>query len=641
MQRLLELFHANCLNPKVDLSNQGIRDLAPLMDTLLKFPNLKFLDLQGNKIPVLPSAISSLPKLQILNISNNMFDNVADLIPSLQSIQNLRELVYRSDNVGDMVELIKSLPKLEMLNGVDVRSSTGTAVKGRKGRKSRKKDDDDIQVSLTEAEMDELAAMYGRIERLLPLNEEQAKQMDDVFDSHMKEVLVDLEDKLSIENPFSRQSLILLTKFKLFEVCFDALVKVAYQLTPKKEFGDLLQIMRQTHASFFHTYTSLINKFEPTYSDQIKSKDLEIVRSEKEIEQLMIAAEALEKDATKHSEEKIVLSQQFEKEKQALISQNKTLRREFQVVFQRCKELEARLSLSGQKDSEAIVPSTSSPVRKKVPIVRSLTLQQLKEHITAIYESKAKFDKKSSDAQLPRETMEQHMYTYLNQKYGLKHLIVDHASAIIKSINVYADKDNDVEVFGKIIRNEIDEEFRFVQQQIKNTVSDLLKMFLKEKYGRKTDAQIQSIFNKRVAGELNEDEWKELIKYMYDHDDAISLIEKVLLFIREQPQTGENETEGKILYNDLLKILLEFQLRQHELYIAPFLQKFSKADEDHTGVLNEGQFISLARSIDSSFTKTEIETMINKADPNKRGLVTFSDIVTLLSKELVAPLSKL
>ena len=52
--------------------------------------------------------------------------------------------------------------------------------------------------------------------------------------------------------------------------------------------------------------------------------------------------------------------------------------------------------------------------------VRALTLNQLKDMIEEIYNSKSKYDQKYTEAKLPRETMEQHMYTYLNQKYGLK-----------------------------------------------------------------------------------------------------------------------------------------------------------------------------------------------------------------------------
>ena len=54
------------------------------------------------------------------------------------------------------------------------------------------------------------------------------------------------------------------------------------------------------------------------------------------------------------------------------------------------------------------------------------------------------------------------MYTYLNQRYGLKSLIIEWAGAIINGIKKYSKEDNEVCLFGKVLRNEIDEEFRFV-----------------------------------------------------------------------------------------------------------------------------------------------------------------------------------
>jgi len=45
---------------------------------------------------------------------------------------------------------------------------------------------------------------------------------------------------------------------------------------------------------------------------------------------------------------------------------------------------------------------------------RVLTLRQLRDLINDIYQQKTKFDQKCEDNRLPRETMEQFMYTYLN-----------------------------------------------------------------------------------------------------------------------------------------------------------------------------------------------------------------------------------
>jgi hypothetical protein len=70
------------------------------------------------------------------------------------------------------------------------------------------------------------------------------------------------------------------------------------------------------------------------------------------------------------------------------------------------------------------------------------------------------------------------MYTFLNQKYGLKTLIIEWASAIVNGIKKFSPDDNDVAVFGKILRNECDEEFRFVQAQVKTTIQELLKVIV-------------------------------------------------------------------------------------------------------------------------------------------------------------------
>ena len=63
--------------------------------------------------------------------------------------------------------------------------------------------------------------------------------------------------------------------------------------------------------------------------------------------------------------------------------------------------------------------------------------------------------------------MEQFMYTYLVQKYGLKNLIVEWATAIINSIKFYIHNTNDqqdatVSLFAKILKNQIDEGFHYV-----------------------------------------------------------------------------------------------------------------------------------------------------------------------------------
>ena len=94
---------------------------------------------------------------------------------------------------------------------------------------------------------------------------------------------------------------------------------------------------------------------------------------------------------------------------------------------------------------------------------RVLTLKQMREMVEELYASKAKHDAKCADAGLPRETLEQHVYTALNTKYGLRPLIAEYVTACFDGIRRHAAADNDVATFGCIVRSEVDEEFRLVR----------------------------------------------------------------------------------------------------------------------------------------------------------------------------------
>jgi hypothetical protein len=134
------------------------------------------------------------------------------------------------------------------------------------------------------------------------------------------------------------------------------------------------------------------------------------------------------------------------------------------------------------------------------PSIRVLSLKQMNEVIEDIYDSKLKCDQKYIENKLPRETMEQHMYTYLNTKYGLKNLIIEWATAIINGIKKYSAQDNGIAVFGKILRNECDEEFRFVQAQVRTTIQELLKVVAADPDAHKGQTPIQEQAGAERAG---------------------------------------------------------------------------------------------------------------------------------------------
>ena len=125
-------------------------------------------------------------------------------------------------------------------------------------------------------------------------------------------------------------------------------------------------------------------------------------------------------------------------------------------------------------------PTSNKPQGTSVVISPSgakiLTKKMLLEIIDEIYSSKKNFDKISKDNKMPKETMEQHMYTYLNYKYGLRNLIIEWAVSIINAIKTFSTEDSKILLFGKILKNEIEEEFRFTFEKLKKTIFELLQV---------------------------------------------------------------------------------------------------------------------------------------------------------------------
>lgn len=130
-----------------------------------------------------------------------------------------------------------------------------------------------------------------------------------------------------------------------------------------------------------------------------------------------------------------------------------------------------------------------------------------------------KYDQKCEESKLPRETMEQFMYTYLNQRYGLKSLIIEWVAAIIGGIKRYLKEDHDVALFGKILKNECDEEFRYIQLHVKETLSGLLKTLIKERFPMKSEAEVSRMLRETEKGQIEEWQWRSIIEKMYDQND--------------------------------------------------------------------------------------------------------------------------
>ena len=103
----------------------------------------------------------------------------------------------------------------------------------------------------------------------------------------------------------------------------------------------------------------------------------------------------------------------------------------------------------------------------------------------------------------------------------MKNLIIEWACAIVNGIIRHADADHEIRLFGKILKNECDEEFRFIQMHVRDTLVNLLRIMLRERYQFKGEKEITRMLDGITSGgSVEEWMWRRIIEKMYDEEDA-------------------------------------------------------------------------------------------------------------------------
>lgn len=288
---------------------------------------------------------------------------------------------------------------------------------------------------------------------------------------------------------------------------------------------------------------------------------------------------------------------------------------------------------------------------------RILTKKMLLEIIDDIYNSKAAFDKRCIEYRMPRETLEQHMYTYLNQKYGLKNLIIEWAASIVNGIKMFSAEDPEVCLFGKILRNELEEDARIVILKLKSTISDLLSYYLKAKNPLKSNREINDIATSKQNSFILQDEWKGIINYLFENEEVKQLESKITNFIkkkfydinkieinvgnkkltREELQNlAKIKEEYKIPYSDFVKCVLDFQIRLRDKYLKNFTSLFRSVDKDSNGIINEEEFLNLIALMNIYPKHTLADNsnlLLNNVDPFNNKQITYTECVNLFAEE--------
>ena len=198
-------------------------------------------------------------------------------------------------------------------------------------------------------------------------------------------------------------------------------------------------------------------------------------------------------------------------------------------------------------------------------------------------------------------------------------------------------------MFGKILRNEVDEEFRNVQSELKATVHNLLKMHIKSQYPFKSANEISELYNEKLTHEISFEECEDIVRYLYNKADAEKILQTIEVVVRlnkppeehhprrYQSQKREQlQSKKKIKFSAFLQTVLDFQLKNHEKLLKPLIQVFRVKDRDSDGIIDEDEFISIIEELCEEASDL-IPELLAIVDPYETKSITFTQVVRLVA----------
>ena len=667
----------------IDLNNEENENL--LNSLITEYPNITECDVNNCNLKAFPKQLMELKKITSLDIRNNQFSNFEILVESLTIYNNLSDLKIDLTDQNQVLLILSQIPKLILLNG----KSTKDAI---------------TIIDIDEKDIEEISLqndlpLYTEIVNKLNSIENQQNFIND-FQNKLYEEAEKVKLCLNNNSPnYIYANVVIQSQFKLQKYLSEKFVE---KLDEKnKEIGNLL------FKNIFETAKNLneiINLLYPKIEEKTESLRNQLEEALKSNEDLSDYEQKL-KEVNKEKEflnnEKIIIQNKLD----LLENENKIMTEKLlnnaKEIYERnketpIKEIKERNNIikdnnnSNQISNFTYGNNNNSQTTLNLSSPKILSIKNTKDIINEIYNSKTIYDKKCYENKIPRETMEQHMYTYLNHKYGLKSLIIEWAAAIINAIKLYSNQDSDINLFGKILRNEQEEDSRFILTKIRNTISELFEFYLKSKSPLKSQIDIKKMLENKKNGILNEEEWKGIIYYIYSEEDAKNLENKMLFFInklngksdinlntninnnninteniinttignnningnnyintissvksktkltREEIfNLNKNKEELNIPYKDFIRIVCNHQIKSREKYLKNFVKLFRKVDNDCDGILSEEEFINLLKSIPYCQNKIEEYTFkfLSIIDPFNNKKITFSECVSLFSME--------
>ena len=675
---------------KLILRKKNLNDNSKEIADISENPDLLHLNLSYNNLTNLPQSFNSLKHLISLDLRKNGFKDINQIINSLSKFQYLTDLKIDFSNSSQVQTLLNQIPNLLYVNGKSTVDYT-IAVDVKKDFV------DEISIEKKLPEFNDLFEMFQNNFQ----NENQEELAKDLYDK-FQNLINEEANKINTSNNSGNNlpnyllaNNIIKSEINLLLFFINSFFNHSEYLTMENAKKDISKKINDILNLLFKNLSNIIEELNTKIesNNKLKNKKIELlleflndpsvnngnalnnnIREDNVNTKINNTQEDYEKLQKKFNEERELYNLKIEK----LKNENKQIT---DLLIKKGLELSGNIS----NNNNSILSSSTSlkksgetnkneggsdPAILGLTGAKILSKKVMHDFMNEIYESKIEYDKVCNENHIKRESMEHYMYKFLNNKYGLKNLVIEWSSSIITGIKMYSSSDSDINLFGKILKNKIDECQKLVINKLKTTIKELYDTYIRNKNkllnknkNKNIDKEIEKIlasFTEDIL--LNEDEWKNIIKSIYNEDEY-KIITKYInniisdkndiqkknyinnLMSKKKSQVTRDDIENankikfamKISYKEFENILIGYQVTYREKYLSNLHKLFVHYDEESLGVLNENGFKKLLNSIE--FVQKEglqyMKKLLNKIDPYSYNNITFTDIVNLFSEEVL------
>lgn len=402
------------------------------------------MDLSLNPFTTFPEDLSVFKKLSVLDLTSIQFEDIEAVINSLATLPRLVDLKINLSTQNEALLVLNTLPNLNYLNGKSTKEDTHLI-------DMEDKEVEDISLN---NEIPNFNYIFTKISEKLKLNsKEMNKEFFDEFQAMLKLEISKINQSVDNTIPnYIYATNVISSKQKIFYYFYEKL----QQTNQSAHDSDSSQLARDLTKNIKESSDQLINiimKLYPKISektDNLKQQLEEALKGAQVVDNEITSFEDKIRQATN---ERDLIIKQTQEETQMLREKVERLEKENKIMTEKLLENAKRMITSNNDGleelaSKAIIGRDSMRSAKEDPVNESyakshlaarkenlnmssssqpvligsrvLTVKMLKDVINEIYNSKMEYDKKCLEFKMPRETMEQHMYYFLNKKYGLK-----------------------------------------------------------------------------------------------------------------------------------------------------------------------------------------------------------------------------